>query len=112
MAIEPEVRIVCRPSEGGRVRMASTVFPGQVVEFSVQQKIERGEPKWANYMRGVAAELIGAGLPLSGMDALYDNTLPVGGGLSSSAAIEVGTGLAFLTLAGQKITGTDGTPWT
>src|SRR4051794_35897439 len=103
MAIEPEVRIVCRPTTTGVVRIASTVFPNQIAEFSLQQKIERGEPKWANYMRGVAAELIGAGIPLAGMDAIYDNTLPVGGGLSSSAAIEVGTGLALLTLAGLKM---------
>src|SRR3954471_11277681 len=103
MAIEPEVRIVCRPTTTGIVRIASTVFSNQIAEFSLQQKIERGEPKWANYMRGVAAELIGAGIPLAGMDAIYDNTLPVGGGLSSSAAIEVGTGLALLTLAGLKM---------
>jgi galactokinase len=103
MAIEPEVRIACRANNTGTVRIASTVFPGQVVEFSVQQKIERGEPKWANYIRGVAGEMLQAGIPLSGMDALYDNTLPVGGGLSSSAAIEVGTGLALLTLGGQTI---------
>jgi galactokinase len=50
---------------------------------------------WANYSRGVAAELLAAGIPLIGMDALISNTLPVGGGLSSSAAIEVATGLAF-----------------
>jgi galactokinase len=79
------------------------MFPGEVVEFSVQRKIERGEPSWANYSRGVAAELIAAGIPLSGMDALMHNTLPVGGGLSSSAAIEVATAQAFLLLAGLKM---------
>lgn len=100
MAIEPEVRIACRGRDDSTVRVASTVFPGQVVEFSVQKKIERGEPAWANYCRGVAAELIGAGIPLTGMEMLVTNTLPVGGGLSSSAAIEVGTGTAFLGLAG------------
>jgi galactokinase len=100
MAIEPEVRVACRAREDGRVRLASTAFPGEVVEFSVERKIERGEPAWANYFRGVAAELEGAGIPLTGMDALIENTLPVGGGLSSSAAIEVGTGVAFLTLSG------------
>src|SRR5947208_1887705 len=47
--------------------------------------------------------MLAAGIPLSGMDALIDNTLPTGGGLSSSAAVEVGTGLVFLTLTGQKI---------
>jgi galactokinase len=100
MAIEPHVLVVCRSRDGGKVRLASTHFPGKVVEFSVQEPITRGEPTWANYPRGVAAGLINAGIPLTGMDALIYNNLPVGGGLSSSAAIEVGTGKSFLTLAG------------
>jgi galactokinase len=100
MAIEAEVRIVCRARDDGRVRLASTVYPKDVVEFTVQGPIERGAPAWANYSRGVAAEFEEAGIPLSGMDALIGNTLPVGGGLSSSAAIEVGTALALLTVTG------------
>src|SRR4051812_2472185 len=103
MAIEPQVNVVCRSRDDGKVRLASTAFPGTIAEFSVNGKIERGEPSWANYFRGVAAELIGAGIPLPGMDILISNTLPVGGGLSSSAAIEVGTAQAFLTLAGLKM---------
>jgi galactokinase len=103
MAIEPEVRIVCRSRPDGLVRLASTAFSERIVEFSVQRRIERAEPKWANYSRGVAAELLGAGVPLVGMEALIANTLPVGGGLSSSAAIEVGTAQALLTLAGQQM---------
>jgi galactokinase len=103
MAIEPQVLLACRAREDGIVRLASTAFEGEVVEFSIEKKIERGQPTWANYFRGVAAELEGAGIPLTGMDVVIDNTLPVGGGLSSSAAIEVGTGLAFLTLAGLEM---------
>lgn len=103
MAIEPQVNLVCRSREDSKVRVASTHYPKQTIEFSVQGKIERGEPAWANYFRGVAAELLAAGIPLTGMDLLIENTLPVGGGLSSSAAIEVGTALSFLTLAGLKM---------
>src|SRR2546427_11821060 len=101
MAIEPEVRVVCRARNDCIVRLSSTAFPDQPVEFSVQRKIVRS-PKgaWDNYSRGVAAEMIAAGIPLVGMDALFSNTLPVGGGLSSSAAIEVATARALLTLAG------------
>jgi galactokinase len=103
LAIAPEVNIVCRAREDGKVRFNSTVFPDEIVEFSVNQKITTGEPKWANYIRGAAAELIAAGVPLVGMDAMLSNTLPVGGGLSSSAAILVATELALLTLAGTTM---------
>jgi galactokinase len=103
MAIAPEVTVVCRARDDGNVRYSSTAFPDQIVEFSVNKKITTGQPKWANYIRGVAAELIGAGVPLVGMDAVLSNTLPVGGGLSSSAAILVATGLSLLTLSGTTM---------
>ncbi len=103
MAIEPQVVIACRFRDDGIVRVASTAFEGEVAQFSIEQKITRSEPSWANYFRGVAAELEAAGIPLTGMDALIDNTLPVGGGLSSSAAIEVGAALSFLTLTGLEM---------
>ncbi len=103
MSIEPHVLMVCRSREDGVVRLASTNFPNDRVEFSVQARVARGEPKWANYCRGIAAELLSAGIPLTGMEALIANTLPVGGGLSSSAAILVVTAQAFLTLAGLKM---------
>jgi galactokinase len=103
MAIEPCVIIVYRARNDGKVRLASTAFPQKIAEFTIDQKITRGEPGWANYSKGIAAELLGAGIPLIGMDALLSNTLPVGGGLSSSAAIEVGTGRALLNLTGTTI---------
>ena len=82
MAIEPEVRIVCRGRDEPRVRLVSSAFPGQVVEFSLAEKIQavKGAERWTNYSRGVAAELLAAGIPLTGMDAYISNTLPVGGG--------------------------------
>ena len=52
MAIEPEMRFVCRNREDGRVRLASTAFPASVVEFSLDRKIERAinaDEKWTNY---------------------------------------------------------------
>ena len=103
MAIEPEVRFVCRNREDGRVRLASTAFESSVVEFSLDRKIElaiNADEKWTNYPRGIIAELLAAGIPLPGMDCLIDSTLPVGGGLSSSAALLIGIGRCMLALAG------------
>ncbi len=107
MAIEPHVLVTCRARHDGLVRVASTLYPGRVVEFSVRAPIGRGEPAWANYVRGVAAGLAAAGVPLVGMDALIDNTLPPGGGLSSSAAVEVGTARALLAVAGATMNDVD-----
>ncbi len=102
MAIEPHVTIAFRKRDDGKVRLCSTVYPDAVAEFSVDEPITRGEPKWANYSKGIAAKLIEAGVkPLAGMDAMFGNTLPMGGGLSSSAALEIGTGRALLSLIGR-----------
>lgn len=103
MAIEPHVLIACRARKDGKVRIGSTYKPGDIAEFSVNGKITPGQPRWANYSKGVAAGLIAAGIPLVGMDAMFDNSLPVGGGLSSSAAIEVGTAQSLLALAGETM---------
>ena len=103
MAIEPQFLIAARQGSDMKVRLATTQFPDEIAEFSLTERIVRGEPKWSNYSRGVAHFLLQAGVPLVGMDALITNTLPVGGGHSSSAAIEVGTGLALLTLVGESI---------
>ena len=62
--------------------------------------VERGEPAWGNYCKGVAAGLIKAGVELPGVDILLAGDVPLGGGLSSSASLEVATGLALLAAAG------------
>ncbi|KAF8767677.1 Galactokinase like protein [Argiope bruennichi] len=45
-----------------------------------------GKPMWANYVKGVIANFKGK---LNGFNAVISTTVPVGGGLSSSAALEV-----------------------
>jgi len=61
------------------------------VEFSVptpSSNIHPGNPKWANYVKGVVAGFHGA---VGGFDCVFVSSVPVGAGLSSSAAIEVAT---------------------
>jgi galactokinase len=106
MAIEPEIRFACRARDDGMVRLASSAFEDRIFEFSVNGKIARAtkeDDKWTNYPRGMVAELIAAGIPLAGMDCLIVNTLPLGGGLSSSAALLVGIGRCMLALSGHEL---------
>jgi galactokinase len=54
---------------------------------------------WANYCFGVIQELMQAGLGTEGLHIRIDSNLPVGAGLSSSAALEVATAYATIGLA-------------
>ncbi len=62
-------------------------------------------PGWARYILGVASKLIEeAGLTLHGFDAAMDGDVPLGGGMSSSAALEVATAQAFSLFSGGAFT--------
>lgn len=60
-------------------------------------------PGWALYPAGVAWSLANRGIPLRGLNARYTSTVPVGSGLSSSAAVEVAFAAAWNHLAGTPL---------
>ncbi|MCK5637227.1 MAG: galactokinase [Flavobacteriaceae bacterium] len=57
--------------------------------------LKRTETSWANYLLGVAAQYKKAGYPLKGIDCVFGGDIPLGAGLSSSAAIENGFAFAL-----------------
>ena len=59
---------------------------------------------WAGYAAGVVWALREAGYAVPGVDVLVDSRVPVGAGLSSSAALECSVGIALLDLAGAEPT--------
>jgi galactokinase len=63
----------------------------------------RGSGHWSDYPIGVAWALQDAGYRLTGGDLYIWGDVPLGAGLSSSAAIEVSTGYALLSAAGHAI---------
>jgi galactokinase len=63
----------------------------------------RPSKSWSDYPLGVTAALEEAGFKLGGANLLVASDIPLGVGLSSSAAIEVATAIALLDLSGQTI---------
>ena len=61
-------------------------------------------PGWSRYILGVVTELLRAGLSLSGFDAVVGGDVPLGGGMSSSAALEVATAYACALFSGGQCT--------
>jgi len=85
-----------------KIRISSVNFAGEY-EFDLDnQEIETAE-SWARYVEGVAAILEKSGVRLRGANILIDSNVPIGAGLSSSAALEVSTGFAFSSLAGMAV---------
>jgi galactokinase len=84
------------------VRLHSADFAAEV-EFGLDD-IRRDEVQpWSNYSRGVARFMQEAGWAICGMDAVIHGDVPIGAGLSSSAALEVATAFAFQTAAALDI---------
>ena len=99
VAIDRYVRLAAKPRADRLVRLKALDFQGEVV-FSLDGLEQRADvegqplPPWALYPAGVAWSLQAGGLPLNGVEAVYSSDLPIGAGLSSSAAVE----LAFAVL--------------
>ena len=97
VAIDRQVVLAARLREDRRVRLWATHFR-QGSEFSLDQIVPDASAPWSNYVRGVALMLQQEGFALRGMDAVIAGNVPIGSGLSSSAAIEVATAVTFRDL--------------
>jgi galactokinase len=66
------------------------------------QDIQDGEAGWGEYLKGVAWALQEAGHALQGWEGVVAGDVPVGAGLSSSAALELATARAFAMTSGLR----------
>ncbi|HYN87696.1 MAG TPA: galactokinase [Ardenticatenaceae bacterium] len=102
IAIDRDMWVAFRPRSDTLVRLYSLEFD-DASEFDLEG-IERAiEGEWSNYVRGVAAQLTGRTPLASGFDAALHGTVPIGSGLSSSAAIEVAALVALAHANGVEL---------
>ena len=108
IAIDRCVSLAVRPRSDGMVTVQSLDLDQQV-EFDLKDLDRRVDaagkplPRWALYPAGVAWSLMAEGLDVHGLDAVMVSEVPMGAGLSSSAAVEVAFGLAWQALAGWEV---------
>jgi galactokinase len=65
--------------------------------------ISRSESSWANYLLGVIAQFQKAHLAIKGFDLVFGGNVPIGAGLSSSAAVECGLAFALNHIHGFQL---------
>ena len=102
MAIRRYILIAADTNTRRQVTLHSETT-GETANFSIRPKVERGEPGWSNYVRGVIAGFQKLGKGATGFDAVIESTLPLGGGLASSAALEVATATLLEAMTGPAL---------
>ena len=102
MAIE-RYTVIAADRNGERHVTLHSMTTGETATFSVRARVARGEPAWSNYVRGVVAGFQQRKKGVHGFDAVIGSTIPFGGGLSSSAALEVATATLLEAMGGQAL---------
>jgi hypothetical protein len=96
IALPHRTFIALKPREDTKVRVVSGVAPDKVAEADLDGLKARGVDGWSAYPTGVAWALRQAGFDkVKGFDAAFVSCVPLGSGLSSSAAMTCSTALAL-----------------
>ncbi|HKU80610.1 MAG TPA: galactokinase [Candidatus Tumulicola sp.] len=100
IALQTRVHAVARADRTIAIRSDSTPEPAA---FDLDQSAKRAPGDWSRYARAVVSELQAAGIALPGADLRVESDVPIGAGLSSSAAFEIAVALAMLALGGVEL---------
>ena len=97
IALEMACYAAIAPRTDGQLRIVSEDFPSEMTTH-IPSTLGRLTPQqdWTDYVIGVAQELLKEDIQIEGADLLIKSDVPIGSGLSSSAALEVATAVALL----------------
>lgn len=107
-AIDRKVKLSFQPLDEPVIHLQALDF-NQTVSISIEHLDNQCDteghplPAFARYPAGVAWALQQAGLEVRGMQAEYTSNIPIGAGLSSSAAVEVAFAISWQALGGWTI---------
>ena len=103
-AIDRYLYVLLRKRSDTKIIYDDIRFPGALEFSSTEMFRYRRENQYANYLNGMLAMMQKEGYTLtSGFEVLFFSKLPAGGGISSSAALEIGFGRAVDELFSFKI---------
>ncbi len=89
-AIDKYILLAMARNEQQKIRLYSVDMDSGYFETEVAREYKKAEINWSNYIIGVVDELEKAGHVIGGFDCVFGGNIPIGAGLSSSAALESG----------------------
>ncbi len=106
LALDRRTLLLARPRPDGRFRLLASEI-NQSAEFGLADCRAPAPPGWTNYIRGVIAQFLKLGIIPPGLDIAIVSDVPVGSGLSSSAALEVAAATLLETATGRRLADAD-----
>lgn len=103
LAIDRDTVIAAGPGLDGGVNSVASDYADATDRFDPHAAIDHASDGWADYVRGVAKMLVKDGFSIGGAQLAIAGDIPLGSGLSSSAALEVAVGRALVELGGATI---------
>jgi galactokinase len=101
MAIDRRTFVAVSPRDDRTIRVRSTT-EGGLIEFEIGREYPGGGD-WGRYVYGMTECLRQDEFDLRGADLLIASEVPIGAGLSSSAALEISVGFALLKISEQPV---------
>lgn len=102
LPIDRDTWIAARPRDDDAVSLYSMNL-GEQTNFHAGLNMRNRNQRWSDYVRGVAWVIQEAGLALHGFHGVIHSTVPIGSGLSSSAALECAAATVFEALGGWQL---------
>ena len=105
LAVDRSIHIASTPRTDGKIELVSSAFPERQTFWATDLSKSERAP-WVNYVKGVLDQLRKRGVGFNGFNAAIFGDIPMGAGMSSSAAIEVATALTIRRLFPYTLTET------
>ena len=103
-AIDKAIYVAIRPNGAVNARLYSIDYD---TELSVTLDGDKPDQQWASYVFGIVQEMRKLGATIEGFDCVFGGDVPLGAGLSSSAALERSFGYALNDLFGNGLSRAD-----
>ncbi|WP_405382081.1 galactokinase [Maribacter sp. LLG6340-A2] len=103
-SIEKAIYFAVSPNESGEIKIETFLTQPEKITFQLNGKHNKYARFWGNYFKAIIDILVEEKYPLKGMNCVFGGDIPIGSGLSSSAALCCGFIYAITKISGKALT--------
>ncbi|WP_339840334.1 galactokinase [uncultured Maribacter sp.] len=106
-SIEKGIYFAVSGNNDDTIRIEAFLTQAEKIEFALNGTHKKFNSFWGNYFKAIIEILISENYPIKGMNCVFGGDIPIGSGLSSSAALCCGFIYALTKISGKEISRED-----